>query len=317
MKKKPTNFLTGLILILILINPSAYGQNVYLEVLDAETFQPLQDVKVEFVSPSYRNTFYTTPMGGISEEISPGDYTVTLSRRGYETRTLERLTVNAHEFNSFSFRLNQRLTADREEEETTDDRPKEIIRPSHQTAAFFDRVFLDLGYQFGSIEAFQIGIGIYVFQGIWAQASYGNSREEYIGEFYTDIGKAYELSFNSFSFGVGYDHYYPLGDRTGLFVSPALSMGIETTRNNGMISNDAISSMMAQVLKPAVNAGFYYFERGAVYVGLNYSAWVSPAMNQDRMPLENGITGRSAKWNKELFPGRKGFGFSTGIKLFF
>jgi hypothetical protein len=302
--------IAGLALLLWFCCLPVSAQNFYIEILDAETYQPIQDVKVEMESASTKITFYSSPFGGVSDNVPAGVYTVTMTRSGYVSRQETNIRILAHELNTFTFRMTPG------EDTGAGQSGRERIRPPMvETTKPARRAFFDLGYQFGNIQGLQAGIGYYVFRDAWLRLAYARSSQKYTGEFFINPEQEYKVGFNKVWLGLGYDFVFPLNARMGFMASPGVLAGMEMASNKDFIAHESVDVMMTPSLLPQLNVGFYYI-RFAVFVEANYSFWLMEPVTQDRFMIENGNNGKPVKWGDELFPGRKGLGIVAGLRLY-
>ncbi len=300
--------------------PSAFGQNLYVEVVDANTYRGIPDVKVELESQTSKMTFYTSPAGSVGENVPSGTYVITLSRAGYHTLVETDVRVRTHELTTLSLRMQRLATApddrDRTDRERPGDRPvseTETTRPITRTQR---KGFVGLGYQLGQISGLNVSFSLNLFRGVYMQIEYARCQQSYFSQFFEQQHQLYDIGFNSFLLGTGYHLEYALFDAVSIFARPGLSYGIEMFNNSDQINHEDVNLVLSHMIKPGLKTGATFRNFG-LFMGLNYTAWISGATNQSGTGLYNGLTEEQLKWDEDLFSNRSGIGLTIGLNYFF
>jgi hypothetical protein len=308
-----------LMMVLPLLAISSHAQNLFIQITDKESYQPVADVRADLHSAQRTYTYYSSANGFINESVPEGIYTLRLSRPGYKDLVRENLQIRPFDVNRLSFDMERGVNepviggtdpttnggriADNDPGTTTQRPPRNWM--------------FELGQQFGNISGTRIGAGYFVFRDIFLQASFNFSRQSYQSLFFKDPVEEYKLTFTKLSTMLGYEYSYPFGSnpKMGLIITPNVSLGMEAVYNNDFIDNSKVFMLMNPALNPALDVGLYY-SIAAVFIRLDYAYWLGDAMNQERYTLENGITGRPMQWGEDLFHKRKGLGLQMGIKAY-
>lgn len=301
---------------------TAFGQNLYIEVVDAETYRGIPDVKVELESQTSRMTFYTSPMGSLGENIPSGTYAITLSRTGYHTLVETNVRVGMYELTTLSLRM-QRVDTTHERPDQADrtQAGEQHIEETTTTAGFRSRAvhrkgFLELGYQLGEISGLNVAFAYNLYRGVYLQMEYARSQQSYFSQFFEQEYQLYDIGFNSFLLGTGYHLEYAVFDIVTFFARPGLAYGVEMFTNSDHISHEDVNLVLSQMIKPGLKTGATFRNFG-IYLGINYTAWISGATNQSGTGLYNGQTMEQLKWDEDLFINRSGIGLSIGLNYFF
>ncbi len=279
------------------------GQNIYIRIIDQNTYRHLSNVQLEFQSDRGQFVLYSSPIGEVSESIPSGTYSITLSRSGYKTKYRDNITIHSSGIKNMTIRMQQDETG----------RPLTATTPS--TFAH-NRFFAELGVHFGNIEAFSGSFGYFFIPKTYVKAQYAHSRQSYTSIFFVDPEASLEVTFNNIFFGLGYEYFSPITEIIRISFAPEIMIGMETAANNNLIANDLIKHMISPGMRPGLQFGVHY-SRIAVTFGISYSLWFSNPMNEDRHLLENGVNGQPIQWADDLFPKREGLSMSGGVRLSF
>ncbi len=302
---KTTTLYSASLLIVLWIASSleVEGQNIYIRIIDQNTYRHLSNVQVEFQSDRGQFVLHSSPIGEVSESIPSGTYSITLSRSGYKTKHKDNITIHSSGIKNMTIRMQQDETG----------RPVTATTPS--TFAH-NKFFAELGVHFGNIEAFSGSFGYFFFPQTYVKVQYAHSRQFYTSIFFVDPEASLEVTFNNIFFGLGYEFFSPITEVSGISLAPEIMVGMETAANNNLIANALIKHMISPGLRPGLQFVLQY-TRIAVTFGISYSLWLSNPINEDRHMLENGINGQPIQWADDLFPKREGLSMSGGIRLFF
>ncbi len=301
-------------LLLILVHccfaQNADGQNLYIEVLDASSYRPISNVKVFMESENTQMTFITSPRGEIFEYIPSGQYSISFSRDGFQLLENKNIVVYPNERTTKTFMLQPLATLSKETKDTLLD--IEIKERIIKKRVFFT----DIGYQWGNIKAVRGAIGYYMLEDLYMQLMYSHSWADYQSVLFANPEISYDVKFNNLWLALGYEYVYPLNDDLKIVGGPEHFLGIESARNKNLINNDAIGHVLIMGYKPGFRIGVNYLNY-AVQFGFDYTFWLFNTVNEKMYPLKNGTNGKFIKWGQDLFPNRKGFNITAGIRVYF
>jgi len=287
----------------------ASAQRIALEILDAATYRPVADAEVVFKSAFTMMTFHSSPDGSVIANVPQGEYSITVSRLGYEEKVMEGVVARMDQITRLEVLLKMKET-------TTTVTSRETTRPGTLPAPVVPRnFFMDIGGQIGNINAANIGVGYYFIPEAFIMLNYAFSRQQYSSLFFINRDENYRINFNRVSLKSGIDFGFKVINDIGLQFNPHMNIGFERANNKDLIDNDRIEYIMSYSFIAGMDIGVTY-SRAVFYVGYNHAFWMFAAMNQERTPLENGITGETARWADDLFPGRKGRNIRIGVKLY-
>lgn len=282
------------------------AQRIVLDIRDAETFRPLADAEVQIQSFSSITTHYSSTDGSIIANVSQGAYTITINRFGYDKQVLDNVTVTRDQITRLEVLLERQKDSG-----TGTATQKSLI----SATGISKNLFADVGGQIGNLNAAGIGIGYYFIPEAFIMVNYAFSRQQYSSLFFINPEEGYRINFNRLSLSSGIDFGFKVINDIGLQFNPHMNIGFERANNKDLIDNDRIEYIMSYSFIAGMDIGVTY-SRAVFYVGYNHAFWMFAAMNQERTPLENGITGETARWADDLFPGRKGRNIRIGVKLY-
>lgn len=286
------------------------AQRIVLDILDAETYRPLADAEVKIQSFSSSTTHYSSTDGSVIANVSPGAYTIEVSRYGYDEQVLDNVTVTRDQITRLEV-LMKRQKEGRSGTGTGTTTREPVIAAS----GISKNLFADVGGQIGNLNAAGIGIGYYFIPEAFIMVHYGFSRQQYSSLFFIDPEEGYRINFNRLSLSSGIDFGFKVINNLGLQFNPHMNLGFEHANNKDLFDDERIDYIMNYSFIAGMDIGVTY-SRAVFYLGYNHSFWISGALNQERTPLENGITGERARWGEDLFPGRKGGNVRIGVKLY-
>lgn len=133
MKKKPSASTFWLSAMLFIFPFTVSAQNFFIEVLDASSFRPLPEVRVEVKSELATIVFFTSPNGEVTENIPSGLYDMTITREGYATQHRESIRVLSHELMTMTVYLDPEEEGQRETRTERTDRTTARERPARTT----------------------------------------------------------------------------------------------------------------------------------------------------------------------------------------
>ena len=325
----------AMVLLLLVVPLLLSAQSVFIQVRDSNTYRGLPDVQVELKSANTQMTFYTSPEGEVSSNLPPGEYTISFARSGYKVQIRPNVRVRVGEITPVEVFMERDITpgpTTHPDPASVDD-PAMADTPAEQHSqpaapgemmvavpAFLNNFFIDLGVNYGAIESAQIGLGYYILPGIlpnvYARIGYARSSQAYASGLFADPEKVQQVTFNRLNFGTGAEWDLPVTDKFKLLLMPVLNFGIEYARNKDFIDHEELDSFRGNGLSLGMDVGLPYLI-ALFYVGADYNFWIGNAMNQERIPLQDGYTGKYINWADELFPERKGFGLRVGVKIRF
>ncbi len=301
----------------------AKAQNFMIEVIDASNYRTIDNARVELKANETNLVFFTDPGGRVTDHIPIAAYSITITHRFYETETIDRFRVRPHELNSITVKMNRKPPEP--DIHHGPDIGLDVVDASddvHQGVITYQRperrFFIDIGVHAVNYRAIQLSVGSNLFRDLFASLSITFSKQDYMSNFFVNPVREYDVLFFKTALGAGYNFTYPLNHQMGLFAVPSASVGIELANNKrgGFIENyvDDISYLMMVELKPELKIGMYY-NRFGLYLGLDYSQWLSSPFDQNLRELYNGETEEAMNWGDDLFRKRKGVGFITGIVI--
>ncbi len=307
---------------------AAFGQNLYIEVLDANTYRVIPDVKVELESETSKMTFFTSANGSVGENVPSGVYVVTLSHLMYHTFVQPEVIVRAHEMTTLSLKMERTEDAPEQPTHTPERRDRtEVAEPADRrqreaetttrtpATPIYRKGFIEVGYQFGEINAIHGSLALSLHKGFFLKLEYANSQQSYANMFF-DSDQMYDIGFNNLLAGVGIHFESPTASGNSYFIRPGVLAGIEAFNNDNHIIHDDINFVLSYLVKPEIKAGLAFNNFG-LFVGLNYTHWISGAMTQDGTGLYNLQTEKQIIWNDDLFLDRAGIGAVIGLNIFF
>lgn len=190
-----------------------------------------------------------------------------------------------------------------------DDCFQRFLRNSRQQRT----LFVDHGLQIGPIIALHSSLGYKFLQRHMALLSYQVGRQEYDSDYMIPLCRECIFFFHGLWIGYGHEFYRPLDFGSGFFVNPILWAGSEFVANNGLVTISESGFLMNPAIRPEILFG-YYRNKVDFFAGLNYYHWLPMAMTTAGNALVDEQSGEHLKWERELFPGRKGVNFVVGIR---
>lgn len=320
MKIQSTLFVLLIMAGFLFQNPT-YGQNIYVDVYDAATYRPLQNVRITLQSETASIVFFTNPDGELSEHVPAGIYSISLSATGYHPINMDNLRIYAHELTSRSFALRPDAayapTEEASRAPTTRADGPAIPEPTQAVSiARGKRIgFVNLYGQAGNIQSLQGALGLFLFRGTYVKLSYAFSRQNYSSPYFlTD--SSYHINFNNLTASMGYEYSLPLASQFGVFVNPGVAAGLEQTNIKTLLDNEEVDFVLTPLVRPYLSGGLY-FGKLNLFLGVNYAYYLGGPMNQGLIGLYDSDTDLALSWDGDLFSGRKGIGLFAGIQIGF
>jgi hypothetical protein len=174
-------------------------------------------------------------------------------------------------------------------------------------------LFLDHGLQAGPITALHTSLGYRFWERHMLLLTYQVGRQEYDSDYMIPMCRECVFFFHSLWLGYGFEFVRPLAHGSGLFLNPLVHGGSEFVPNRGLLPWSNSAFIMNPALRPEIVVG-YYRRKIDIFVGLNYTYWFPIAATIKGNALVDEQTGQPLEWDRELFPGRKGFNGFVGIR---
>ncbi len=318
-----------------------YPQSMYIQVRDGQSYRGLPDVRVELKSENSSMTLFTSAEGEINTNLPPGKYSITASRSMYENTSITDVEVKVGKITPVEILMDRTETStsrgkadtqrhidstNKEIDDKTTHNENEENRQSGPNQGeseswpisqitYPDKLFFDLGLHYGNFESVQLGIGYYYIPEAFLMVNFAHSRQSYMSALFNQPENQKQVIFNRINLNSGILWKVSMLKDIELHFNPNMNLGIEFAKNNDLIDNNKITALNSTGFTAAFEMGVKY-SIAVFYVGATYAIWLYDVMNQDRMPLENGVDGTPVKWGNDLFPEREGTGIKAGIRIF-
>lgn len=185
----------------------------------------------------------------------------------------------------------------------------------HFEMADANRLYIFGGSQTANLPAFMGGIGINVFRDYHIKLTYHRGSGIYDADFLMSLcGDCIRL-FEGLWLGFGREFRMPLSKNYGLFANAFAAYGLEAVRYGGVTNRSEAPFFFNPSVKPQLSLGVY-LNRFDVFAGVNYFMWLPQAMTEKRYPINHALNGNRLIWDVDLHPGRSGFAFIYGVRVF-
>lgn len=331
--KNPLYFLVWGMLLMILSLKSS-GQNVFIQLRDGENFRAIADAVVEFRAGASTFIIDSEPDGSVSANLPTGNYNITFTHPAYQQHRISNVRIAEGELTTMEVLLTRDLPpapVSPEPGTTAPSRPEtqpSATQPPRTTSedgpwrkggvnafGLQNPVFLETGFKTGGITAAKLGVGVYFLPQLYAAINYNFSQQKYSSPLFDLADSSYVARFNRINLNIGYEFPLPINMQHRLLLYPNIDFGAEFARNDNLITNSQITGMRSTGLSAGIDLGLN-ISVALLYLGVDYSLWLSKTANQQGLRLQDGDNGNYIGWGDDLFPGRKGLSLKLGVKLF-
>lgn len=316
----------------------ASAQSIYGYVTNSTNDTLLQGALITVLS-SKDTYFYETSLDGYySFDLYPGTYTISCTRSGYETQTIENIILEYDMSKLIDFKLFKIGAVPNIQDVSISSgiqQNKEMVIPGKRGffGAFnqgFNKnqiVGLGIGYQIGEIGGITgildlslsrlIG-GSIKESGFYTSFSFGNEKKYYKSKMFNDSNLDYQFSFTRAS--VGLKKVFVYGQ---ILFYPEVSFGAERAKPITVDVNELIDNgyIYALYLKPSFSIGYAISSKIVTDITLDYYSILQKTINKDKKILA-AKDSETNSWNPygysdDFFENRKGLSLMLGLKFYF
>ncbi len=176
--------------------------------------------------------------------------------------------------------------------------------------------FVSPGMFLGPVELAQLGLGTILREKNYLMLSYNIGRQEYLGEYLVPMCRDCHYVFHGLWLTAGREVFLLKKRYKAVYISPSIAIGFEAINARGLMEGHDTRLLYSPGLRPQLELGYMY-QQIDFFVGIHYSHWLLEARTFEGKTLHGEPNGPPMRWGSDLFPGRKGTGLTTGIRVFF